>query len=190
MAILKSPSTTNDRPSQANIVGSVASTAAAYVTAVEESGFGAFRQTKLTFSALPITITDNGSNGSGGIKIYDFPKGAIAALGGSSKLTITYGSVTDANLIGAIGTATAGADATLTSTEANFIQSTTCPTTSGTGTLQGVAVASPTNVNGTSSAASAYLNLATSSDPGTNNSSTVSGWVILSWATHGDVTLS
>lgn len=189
-ATVQNPSVARSRPIQANVVGTVSTAAAAYVTAVEEYGVGPIRQTKLTVSALPVTITDNGANGSGGIKIYDFPKGVTAALGGSCKLAVAYGSVTDANVIGSVGSATAGADATLTTTEADFIKSTTCPTTSGVGALAGNSVASPTNIGTGSTASAAYFNLATSTDPTTNNSATVTGWIILTWLNHGDNTIA
>lgn len=183
------PTVQSVRPIQCNDVGVIDALAAPYVTEVKETGVGALRQTFIRVAALPITLADNGSTGSGGIKLYDFLKGSIMAMGGATKLAVAYSNVTDANLVGSIGSVTAAADGTLTSTEANFVQSTACATVSGVGALAGVAVAAPTNLASTGTAAFAFLNLATSSDPSTNNSVTVTGWIMLTWLNHGDVTI-
>ena len=168
-----------------NQVGSVPATSG--LTLVSESGGdGPVRTTVLKLTNFAITLADNGSTGSGGAKIYDFPAGAIQILGGLTDIDVTYGTVSDAGLIASVGTATAGADGTLTSTEANICVSTAAATTSGAGTANCLPVASPSIVNGTSAAADAFLNFATSSDPGTNNSITVSGYVQITWINHGD----
>lgn len=154
---------------------------------VEEcGGSGAVRQTVFTFNSVAFTLTDNGANGSGGLKLYDFVKGITHILGGSGKLTISYGTVTDANLIGSVGTVTATADGALTSTEANIIPSTACATTAGAGTFTAKSTTTGVVVDGSSAAASIFLNLATSSDPGTNNSITITGKLMVTWLSHGD----
>lgn len=190
MPTVSTPTVREERPSNANVVGTIPSAIAAYVTRVEECGNGAVRQTRVYVSGLPVTLTDNGSNGSGGVKFYDFPKGGICALGGGSKLTIAYGSVTDPNLIGSIGSTTAGADGTLATTEITFGASTTAATVSGVGTLAITPNPAIANLNGTGTAAGAFFNLATSSDPGTNNAVTVTGYLELTWINHGDITLA
>lgn len=154
-------------------------------TVEEFGGNGILRQTKLTFTNHPVTLTDNGSNGSGGVKVYTFPIGNIKTDGGVSNITVTYGTVTDANLIASVGSVTAAADGTLTSTEANIIASTACATTSGAGTFAGVATASAW-LDGTGTAAAVFVNFATSSDPSTNNSITFTGTLLITWTNLGD----
>ena len=190
MADTATPTIKLERPSNANIVGSIPSAIQAYVTKVEEAGVGVVRQTRIYVSGLPITLADNGSNGSGGVKVYDFPKGGICALGGGTKLALAYGSVTDNNLIGSLGSATAGADGTLATTEITFGASTACATTSGVGALAVTPNPAIANLNGTGTAAAVFLNLATSSDPGTNNAVTATGYIEFTWANHGDITLA
>lgn len=148
-------------------------------------GDGPLRQTIFQFTNVPLTMTDNGSNGSGGVKIGSFPEGVIKTDGGVCSITIAYGSVTDANVIASVGSVVAAADATLTSTEANIIASTAAATTSGAGTFAGVASASAW-LNGSGTAADIYVNMATSTDPSTNNSITFSGYLIVTWTHLGD----
>jgi len=155
------------------------------ITAKTYGGAGPLRQTIFTFTSVPLTMTDNGANGSGGVQIGTFPEGVINTLGGVCSIAITYGSVTDANVIASVGSVTAAADATLTSTEANIIASTAAATTSGAGTFAGVASAAAW-LNGTASAAGIFVNMATSTDPSTNNSITFTGYLVLTWVHLGD----
>lgn len=97
------------------------------VTAVEY-GDGVIHKTVLTCTATPITIADDaGVAQYGGVKVYDFPLGAICTLGAvvSGNLTAgVTGTIID-NWDGdvALGTATATTGATLTGTEADILQS-------------------------------------------------------------------
>lgn len=167
-----------------NDVGDV-NTAVNGISAVV-TGDGPCRQVILTFTDVPVTLADNGNNGSGGVKVYTFAKGVTHLLGASGKLTVSYGSVTDANLIGSVGSAAAGADGTLTSTEANLVPSTSCATTAGTGTLTAKSTTSGVVLDGTVTPVDLYVNFATSSDPGTNNSITFSGKLVFTYISHGD----
>lgn len=155
-----------------------------YVT-VKHYGNGVINKSVFTITALPITITDNGANGSGGTKIFDFANGNLCSLVASTNMTVAYGSVTDANVIASVGTSVAAADATLTSAEANIVPSTAAATTSGAGTFAGQNTAIGYH-DGTATAAPIYVNLATSTDPSTNNSATVSGTLTMVWALGGD----
>lgn len=163
----------------------VTGTAISGLTVEEFGGNGILRQTKLTFNAVAFTITDNGANGSGGLKVYTFPIGVIKTDGGVANIAITYGTVTDANVIASVGSVTAAADATLTSTEANIIASTAAATTSGAGTFAGIASA-VAYLDGTATAAAVFLNIATSTDPSTNNSMTLTGTLLITWTNLGD----
>ena len=176
---------TGIQPSSMNTAANYGEASVATVSAAHYSIGNGLIRTVLTLTAVPITITDNGSNGSGGIKIYDFPACHFAAITTQANCTVAYGSVTDANVIASIGSVVAAADGTLTSTEANFVPSTAAATTSGAGTFNGESTAVLT-LNGTSTAVDMYLNLATSTDPSTNNSATVSGTITLIWANCGD----
>jgi hypothetical protein len=97
------------------------------VTAVEY-GDGVFHKTVLTCTATPITISDDaGVAQYGGVKVYDFPLGLIVPLGAVVSGILTAGvtgTIID-NWDGdvALGTVTATTGATLTSTEADIMQS-------------------------------------------------------------------
>lgn len=76
-----------------------------------------------------IQITDDGSTGHGGLKLLNFPKGIVTMHGCFPNLPIQIGVAggnwTMTSGVMAIGSATAAADATLTSTEADIFDSTT-----------------------------------------------------------------
>lgn len=175
------PASRKERQSTANRVGAIASAAAAYTT-VEECGVGALRSTKLTFTALPITMTDNGANGSGGIQVYDFPEGAIQILGSTCKITGAYATATDANVIASVGTATAAADATLTSTEANIIASTAAAVATSACSFSAVSAAPGAPIDGRTTPASVFVNIATSTDPTGNKAMTFTGTLVIQWS--------
>lgn len=79
----------------------------------------------ITFSDLELAVTDNGANGSASVKLLDVASGVFKVRG-------VVGNVTGAVTAGwnpttpvmALGTAAAGADGTLTGTEADVVQST------------------------------------------------------------------
>lgn len=184
-AEFKIPPNEGIQPNSLNTAANYGSSPISTVTAKHFAVGSGVIKTVLTLTAVPVTITDNGANGSGGTKIYDFPECVFVSLAATTQCTVAYGSVTDANLIASLGSVTAAADATLTSTEANIVPSTAAATTSGAGTFAGDSTAS-TILNGTATAVDLYLNLATSTDPSTNNSATVSGTITIVWVNAGD----
>lgn len=96
---------------------------------VTEYGDGVLHKTVLETSGLTVTISDDaGVAQYGGVKVYDFPLGAICVVGCVVSGTLTAGvtgTITD-NWDGdvALGTVTATTGATLTSTEADIMAST------------------------------------------------------------------
>lgn len=143
-------------------------------------------KTVIRLSGATITMTDNGTDGSGGLKIYDFPAGEITILAATTSLTYAYSSATDSAVISSLGTATAGADATLTSTEADVIASTATAIATSAGTFNGCSTAVGV-FNGTATAKDLYLNIATATNPGGNQTMTATGDVTVVWLSAGDV---
>jgi hypothetical protein len=163
----------------------------AAITATEY-GDGAVHKTVLTLVDLDISMVDSGANGGhGSHKIYDFPDGAIQVLGASYNLTtarVSTGLATNAAIVGAIGsTATATDNATLTTTEADVIASTTGTLTSGAGTLKKYGSLVAAAFDGTTTALDLYLNAAVV-DAGISATDTlrVNGTITLMWANLGD----
>jgi hypothetical protein len=177
------------RPAQCNDVGS----GPASLVTVEEFGppGSPIRQTKFTFNSATVTLNYNASYSNGGLQIYDFPRGNINILNTVSNLAITVsGAVTDAtNFVSAIGTVTAATDGTLSSTEADIMPSTVAGVTSGVGNVDG-RLASTAIINGTATAADAYLNFATSSNLSSARTVTITGWVIVTWMNGGDLSIA
>lgn len=164
------------------------------VTAVE-TGFGAYRRTVLTLAATPMTIVD--ANVAGSVKVYDFPEGRILLLGCIASLapttTSTLASTLNASAAGvlALGSASAAADATLTSTEADMLPS-TAVTHSATinvaaATVTG-ALAAAAQFNGTSTPIDMYLNAAITTATDIDGDATVtwSGVITFHWVNLGD----
>lgn len=162
-----------------------------------ELGNSIYHRTRLDFSGT-ISLTDTGSvNGAqGSVLLYTLPSGAIQLGGGVGSLTLartgtnaTAMSSTGAVVL-AIGTATPGTDnATLTSTEANIIQSTAFTLVAGTKASSLVATTTPTIVDGTTTNASIRLNAAVPSTSNTGNTFlTVTGFVIVPWINVGALT--
>lgn len=176
------PQPTQLKAPSINTAGTAVTTAG---VAAEESVYNGVRKVKITLTSAAFTMTDNGANGSGSLKIWTCPEGLVTFLGTVANVTIAYAAVTDANVIGAVGTAAAAADATLTSTEANLVPSTASATTAGAGTFAGVST-SLAVIDGTTTAVPVYLNLATSTDPSTNNSITLTGTVEFNYIVAGD----
>jgi len=134
---------------------------------------GPIVQVKITLNAAPIAFTDQADTIQyGGMKIYDFPEGHLCILGAvidgsvapaatSDEGTLTAGFAGDV----AIGTVTATTGASLTSTEADILQS-TATTTAVAGVAncdaQSIATALTESgarwLDGTATANDAYLN--------------------------------
>lgn len=152
---------------------------------------GTLHTTVLTLTALSVTMTDAGAAGChGGTKIYDFPAGNVIILGATTDLAITAGAggITDtASVVGSVGSVVAATDnATLTTTEANIVPSTTATLTGGVGACDGESTAVAI-LDGTATAVDAYLNFAVP-DAGSSASDTLSvtGTVTIVWVALGD----
>lgn len=166
-------------------VGTVSGTG---VSVQEDCGLrGGLHVTTWTFSSLSVATTDATTAGAhGSQKIYTFPVAAITSLGCSMNLTTTAGSggISDtAALVGALGTVTTVTDnATLTTTEADLINSYAGTLVGGVGVLQkyGALVATP--YDGTTTAEDVWLNIAIP-DAGSSASDTVtiSGTASCAW---------
>ena len=145
-------------------------------------------QTVLTLASTPMAFTDAGTDGYFATKIYDWPEGYIQVLGASMNLACT-----SAGTFGATGTASfalgtaATADATLNGSEVTIIASTsTGAFVASAGTMKGGPVAAPLEIDGHTTAADLYLNVADAADPGADSVLTCSGTVTVTWVKHGD----
>lgn len=144
----------------------------------------------LTLTNAPVALVDATTNGaSGSLKVLTLPAGAVTLLGGTTNLTIARVGTNlqaTAAVVGAVGTAAAGADATLTGTEANIVGSTVSTLTAGAGVTKGLP-AVPSVVDGTQTAAAIYLNFAVP-DAGSagNDTLTVNGTITFQYVLNGD----
>jgi hypothetical protein len=170
---------------QSNALGADGSegTAGTGVTGVE-SGVP-LRKTTLTVSG-DITMTDATTAGThGSLKIYDFPLGVIKIHSVKTDvhlLSDAAGLDADAEVVAALGSATVSTDnATLTGTEANIVASTAATLTTSEGDFD--AISNGVTLDGRSSAADCYLNLAApDADTDANDAVTISGTVVIEWS--------
>lgn len=174
--------------------GSVPAAVSAYVTAVER-GDGIYRQTVLTLAALPITMRD--TEQGGGSNIYTFPIGRICHIGSIGSIAVTTTSILADTLNAGVtcnwgvGTTTQ-ASATVATTEQDLVN-VTAFTASATinvagATANGVGIGSLTSHNGTTTAITAFLNLAVAlnTDIDANATVTVNGTITLNYVAVGD----
>ena len=175
----------------AGLIGGSVPTAVGPYVVMTERGNGAFNQTLLTLTRLPITMRD--SEQGGGAKIYTFPVGRICRLGAQASIAVTTTSELASTLhtgvtcnygVGSI----TQASSTVTSTEQDFVN-VTAFTASATIDVAGAVAAGVgpgvlASLDGRSSAIAAFLNLAVAGggDIDANASVTVTGTVRLSWA--------
>lgn len=158
---------------------------------VTEHGDSASHLTVVTFTAVSVATVDAGAAGAhGALKFYDLPAGAIQIEGISYNLTTTAGAggITDtAALVGSIGSTTVGTDnATLTSTEADVLASTTGTLSGGAGTLKAHSF-TDVGMDGTTTAADLYLNIAVPDAGSTaDDTVTVAGTITIKWFDAGD----
>lgn len=105
---------------------------------VSEWGNAAFHRTVFTFDHVTLPIVDTpGTSGHGGLKIYSFPLGKISAVASMGQIAIarvgTNISATTA-VVMSVGSTAAGSDnATLTSTEVDYLFSVGATLSSGAG---------------------------------------------------------
>jgi len=118
----------------------------------------------ITFTNLTLTATDGTDEGESQ-KIFDFPDGALnVQLAVMNAQVVSSSGATGAVLYVACGTAAAGDDSDLTSTEADLIPKTTLdPSSSPTNAFDAILAASAI-FDGTSAAKDMYFNLAIGDD--------------------------
>lgn len=163
----------------------------ATVTAVER-GDGVVHQTVLTLASTPVTVANTTGASFGGVKLYDFPAGRIAALGVTANLSLNWAG-TDIAAAGsgdfALGS-TITDDATLDGTDVDLLPSTGLldPFVLGVGTGKG-ALAAGAQFDGTTDAVDANLNIIID-DADVADAATdivlVSGTVTITWVNLGD----
>lgn len=166
----------------------------ATVAAVEN--ITGFKTTVLTCTATPIVLTDeSGTVVYGGVKVYDFPVGAICILGAvvAGTLTTVETLATWAGGV-ALGTATATTGATLTGTEADIMPEVDIgAATAKVGTIAAVPVATALTesgarwFDGTGTAKDMYLNFVVDEDNANATSTgTFTGTITFHWIYLGD----
>lgn len=172
----------------------VMSTFPGAVNIVEERE-GTLHRTIITLTNLIVPTVDHTTNGGQGTSLlYTFPRGLIELAGATSNLSIVgdgTGITATSAVVSSIGSVVAAADATLTSTEADFVPSFAATLASSLGVVKGQGVTkkffdNTTNTNATQ--LTANLNFATP-DAGSTGAGTitVSGTINLSWYNHGDM---
>jgi hypothetical protein len=168
---------------------------------VQEYGQGeVLHKTVLTFTATPVTITDDpavSQYGGTGL-IYTFPEGLICTFGAVISGSVTLG--TTGTIINtwtgavALGTVTATTGATLVSTEANIMPSVAVSAaTAKVAAIPAVSVATALTesgarwLDGTTTPVPAFLNLVVTDDAThTSGTGTFTGVVTIMWAQIGD----
>lgn len=166
-----------------------------------EYGDNVIHKTVLTCTGTTVTISDDaGVAQYGGVKVYDFPAGLICTLGATISGILTAGvtgTIID-NWDGdvALGTVTATTGATLTSTEANILQSNAV--SAGTSDKLGVVAAKSAAtaltesgarwLDGTSTAIDMFLNFVIDDNAThTAGTATFTGTITFAWINLGDV---
>ena len=157
-----------------------------------EYGDAVTHKTVITVTGLSVTMTDAGAAGChGSHKVYDFPAGVIQLLGAVCDLSVTAGAGGIANgaaVVASLGSVTAGTNnATLTSTEADMVDSTAATLTAGVGAFDGHGSLVATGFDGHTTPVDVFLNLAVpDADSSASDTITVSGTITLTWINTGD----
>jgi len=172
--------------------GSVPAAVQSTVVATEY-GDDIWHKTVLTLTACPISISDDaGVAQYGGVQVYDFPAGLISLNAAmiSGNLTLgTTGTIIDAFTgVNALGSATAGTGATLTSTEATWLASTANATASSkVAAIDSVSAAAVVPQDGTATAKDMFLNFAIADDAShTAGTGSFTGTIEFVWCLIGD----
>jgi hypothetical protein len=165
--------------------------------AATETGNGAVHKTVLTFTDVAIPLTDVAVTVAyGGLKVYDFPAGALLFMGASANLAVTKSSAgvnDDWDGDFGLGTVTASNNATLSSTEQDLIPSTATPqAVAGATTATGESTSTEACkvFDGTATAKDAFLNFlvddADQDVTGTACNLIINGTITLVWSNLGD----
>lgn len=179
-------------------LGLIPSAQRPYITVVETSN-GVINRTVLTCTALPISIADDAGQAQyGGKAVYNFPEGMLCTMGAviDGSLTLgTTGTIID-EYTGkvALGSVTASTGASLTSTEATFLQETALTTAVAkvaNADSQSIATALTEAgsrwVDGTATAPVMYLNFAIDDDNShTAGTGSFTGTISFVWMLLGD----
>lgn len=129
---------------------------------VEQTGHGKFRTARFTFEEARVALADEaGVVAYGGIKLGDFPEGAILLFAGVADLTVTKdGPGVTATFDGdfGVGTVVASNNNSLATTEQNIVPTTATPqAVAGATTAKGISTAAA-HIDGTAGALDIYLN--------------------------------
>lgn len=167
------------------------------VTVVEEGHLN-YHETLIRLTNVTVALTDEaGVVAYVGSKVYDFPAGAILFLGATAEIDITKSSAgVNANWDGdfGLGTVTASNNATLATTEQNFIPTTaTAQAVNGKTVAEGVSTSTEACKvhDGTATAIDLYLNVlvddADHDVTGTACNFIYNGEIRLKWIHLGDI---
>ena len=192
--IYPTPTIAKSLPVAGNTVGSINATSG---LAVRECGnpMSNIRTTEFTFTNYSLAITKTGTtNVYGSAKIYTFPEGFILHLGSVANLTIAGDGtniVATAPLVTALGSVAAANDATLSSTEADYIASTTSTLAASAGTMYNAATVAPASFAGNAGTAKTInINCAgdntASASATANGTITLNGTIVVTWLPLGD----
>jgi hypothetical protein len=155
-----------------------------------ESGNGIIQKTVFTMTATPITIAEGSNAEFVGIKIYDFPGGAIQILGATLDLVVTASGITDKP--GDVSLATVVIDdSTMGAADANqkdiLAATAFSAVVSGVGPIQGQGGARTTPLDGTGTAKDMYFNF-TLDNGATAGTAVLTGTITVHWMIMGDYT--
>ncbi len=130
------------------------------VSTVESAAI--LKHTRISLTNVVLTATDGSDEGESQELGGPFPEGPITFLSVTADLICVTPTGATNVFVMAVGTAAAADDATLTSTEANIVPSTSIDTTDGTVTTNAcqAILASPVTIDGTATPATLYLNMA------------------------------
>lgn len=151
-------------PAQLNSCDANVGAAAGTGVVAVESGFGNFKTTVLTLTDVEVPLVDEaGQIAYGGLKVYDFPQGYIYTFSALTDLDVTKSSAgvnDDWDGDFGLGTATAGNDADLTTTEQDVLPKTDTPqAAAGATTADGVSTATEQAIHdGTGTAKDLFIN--------------------------------
>ena len=151
-------------------------------TVTETVSLGVINKTTVTMASTPLVLTYGGAgtNSSGGIKIYDFPKGRISVLGVVvSDFNVATNTLLEASDTGdfAFGT-TVGTGPDLSSTEIDLCPKTTLATMTN---LTDSALAAAAQFDGRTTAKDFYANLMVDADEISETSTNATSATIVFW---------
>jgi hypothetical protein len=153
---------------------------------VEEQGDGIVHKTIFSLAATAVTMVDRGNFGSGGLKIYTFPLGAIKLHGAKVDLALTTTLADDATISAGVGTSTAGADdgALNPTAEANILPATDLVFSGGAIDFEAKSGANEEapSLDGRSVARELYLNYGDLHDPVGDKTVTATGTITVVWS--------